>query len=118
MPRHAQASDRTERIVIKSPSTVADNQGGRSTSWATLKTVWAEVRSLTARETVAAKAAASKTRYEVSMALHDGVGVLPTMRIEWTPSWSSSEATRTLEIYGGRPDRPRGLYLFDCGEGT
>jgi len=104
----------SERIVIQTLSTSVDNQGGRSSSYATLATVWATVRPLTAREALAAKAAASLVEYEVTTRYRSDV--TPKMRITWTPSWSSGTASRTLEIHGLRVDRASQTMALDCGE--
>jgi len=106
----------SERIVIQTLSTSVDNQGGRSSSWSTLATVWADVRPLTARETLAAKSAASLVGYEVTTRYRSDV--TPKMRITWTPSWSSGTASRTLEVHGVRVDRPTQTMALDCGEAT
>ena len=116
MPRTFSPSQLTERVVIQRATTTADNQGGRSTAWGTFATVWAQVRSLTSRETVAAKAAASKVRYEVAIRVLDCVD--PSMRLQWVPSWSASAGTKVLEISGIRPDGEAQRLRLDCGEGV
>jgi len=42
--------------------------------------------------------------------------VTPKHRIQWTPSWSSATAAKTLQINGVRPLRLSQTIQMDCGE--
>ena len=103
----------SERVTIQTATTSVDNHGGRSASWGTLATVWADVRALSSRESIAAKAAASKVGYEVTVRYRSDV--TPKMRVSWTPSWASGAGATYLEIHGIRPDRASQTLALDCG---
>lgn len=45
-----------DRVTLRAATTVADSQGGRSTSWTDLRTVWGQLRALSAREALQAQA--------------------------------------------------------------
>jgi len=109
-----QPSELTERVTIQSNTTSTDDQGGRSSSWGTLATVWASVRSLTSREAIQARAVASRVGFVVAVRYRSDVTA--KMRVSWTPSWSSGTSARYLEIHGIRPDRGRQLIELDCSE--
>lgn len=101
-----------ERLTVQSKTTVADTQLGRSSSWATLTTIWAAVRPLSAGESLQTDAVTAKVRYEVET--HYRTDITTVMRLSWTPFRASA---RTLQINGirlasGRPDR----IVMDCEE--
>lgn len=48
------AGDLRHRITIQSATTGSDGQGGTTKTWATLATVWAQVRPISGREAVQA----------------------------------------------------------------
>ena len=106
-------SDLSERITIQSNTVSTDNQGGRSSSWGTLATVWAQVRAHTTRESIQARAITSETGYVVIIRYRSDVN--PKDRITWTPSWSSGTSAKTLEIHGVRPMRRQQVLELDCG---
>ena len=112
--RRIDPADLSERVTIQKTTIVADDQGGRATSWGTLATVWATVRALSSREAIQARAVASKVSYEVTVRYRGDV--TPAMRLAWVPSWSSTTPARTLEILGVRPDRGAHVLRLDCGE--
>ena len=109
-----QPSELSERITIQVNTTSTDNQGGRSSSWGTLATVWAQVRAATTREALQARAITSETNYVVTVRYRSDVTA--KNRILWTPSWSSGTAAKTLEIRGVRPMRKEQTLQIDCGE--
>ena len=109
-----QPSELSERVVIQENTITSDNQGGRASSWGTLATVWAHVRSATTREAIQARAVSSETKYVVTIRYRSDV--TPKHRIQWTPSWSSATAAKTLQINGVRPLRLSQTIQMDCGE--
>ena len=104
----------SERVTIQQNTVTTDDQGGRSSSWGTLATVWASVRSLSSREAVQARAGASRGTYEGVVRYR--TDVTASMRLSWVPSWSSGTPARTLEIHGVRPDRVTQTIALDCAE--
>ena len=106
MPRERalQPSDLSEQVTIQQNTTTTDNQGGRSSSWGTLATVWGHVRPLTSRESIQARQITSDTGYVVTVRYR--TDVTAKMRVSWVPSWSSGTAARILQIHGVRPMRP------------
>ena len=109
-----QPSDLTERVTIQENTTSTDNQGGRSSSWGTLATVWAHVRPLTTRESLQARAITSKTGYVV--ARRDRSDGTAKMRGRWVPSWASGTAAKILEVTGVRPFRKTQTLELECQE--
>ena len=107
-------ADLTERITIQTSSVVADDQGGRATTWSTLATVWAAVRALSGREAIQARAVASEVNYEVVVRYRSDLTA--KLRIAWVPSWSSGTASRPLEVHAVRPDRVTQTIALDCAE--
>lgn len=85
-----------ERITIQQKTTTADGQGGRSTAWGTLATVWASVVPLTMGEKLQAAAIGSTLAYTVTVRYREDI--TPAMRIAWRPFLS--ETAKTLEIHG------------------
>ena len=109
-----QPSELSERVVIQANTVTSDNQGGRSSSWGTLATVWAHVRPATTREAIQARAVSTETQYVVTIRYRADVTV--KHRLSWTPSWSSATAAKTLQINGLRPLRLSQTLQIDCGE--
>ena len=109
-----QPSDLTERVTIQENTTSTDNQGGRSSSWGTLATVWAHVRPLTPRESLQARAITSKTGFVVALRYRSDVTA--KMRVSWVPSWSSGTAAKILEVTGVRPFRKPQTLELECQE--
>ncbi len=102
------------RVVVQQKTTTADSQGGRSVTWGTLATVWADVQSLSGAEQLQAGAVGSHVAYMVE--IQDRTDVTPSMRVQWTPYGAS--AARTLEIGGVRqkPGAESYRLLLDCRE--
>jgi len=73
----------TERVVIQTSTTSPDAYGGRSDSWGTLATVWANVRPLSGQEALVAAGVKPEalTRYEVTIRYRSDV--TPLMRLSW-----------------------------------
>lgn len=105
--------DLRDRFTIQQKTTVADSQGGRSTTWSTLATVWANVRALGAGERIQAATLGSHLRYVVT--IYYRADVTPSMRGSWTPYKAST--AKTLEIHGVQAlDSERVWLTLDCGE--
>jgi len=109
-----QPSELSERVAIQQTSTSSDGQGGRTTSWSTLATVYAKVQPLNSREAIQARAVASEVAYRVLLRFRSDVDA--TMRLLWTPSWSSAAGSKTLEIHGVRMQRD--ALELDCAEAS
>ena len=109
-----QPSELSERVVIQENTITSDNQGGRASSWGTLATVWAHVRAATTREALQARSVTSETQYVVTVRYR--TDVTAKNRLQWTPSWSSGTAAKTLQIQGVRPLRLSQTLQLDCGE--
>jgi SPP1 family predicted phage head-tail adaptor len=107
------AGSMDKRVTIQSKTDATDTQGGRSTTWATLATVWAAITPLRAAEVLAATAIGSQSDYAID--LHYRADVTPQMRVTWRPYGASS--ARTFEIHGvqANPGMPQRLRLL-CGE--
>jgi SPP1 family predicted phage head-tail adaptor len=107
------AGNLTDRVTIQQKSTTADGQGGRSTTWGTLATVWAQVMPLRMGEKLQAAAVGSTLGYRVTVRYR--ADITPAMRIRWTPFKAAS--AKTLEIHGVQPfDGGRRLLTLDCAE--
>lgn len=101
-----------DRVVIQVNTTSSDSQGGRSSSWGTLATVWASVKALSGAEVLAAQAVSSQVRYEVEIQYR--TDVTPAMRLSWTPYSATAKTIEVLAVRlkDGKPER----LLLDCGE--
>jgi SPP1 family predicted phage head-tail adaptor len=107
------AADLIDRVGIQSKTTTADTQGGRSVSWATTATVWANVRAARASEQQQAQAVGSHVDYAVTIRYR--ADVTPSMRLSWTPYGSTT--ARTLQINGVHPtDGGRSFLVLTCQE--
>lgn len=101
-----------DEVVVQQNTTSADTQGGRSSSWGTLATVWANVRAARANEQQQAQAMGSHVEYAVTIRYRQDV--TPAMRLSWTPYGGSA---KTLQIHGVYPiDGRREFLLLTCGE--
>jgi len=106
------ASDLLDRVAIQQTTTVADTQGGRSSSPSTLATVWANVRASRASEQQQAQAIGSHVDYTVTIRYR--ADVTPAMTLSWTPYTGSA---RTLQIVGVHPvDGRREFLALTCQE--
>lgn len=104
-----------ERVTLQQATTATDTQGGRTQTWSTLATVWANVSAWPTQpdETIRAGAVNSTLHYRVEMQYR--ADVAPAMRVSWTPYQSTT--ARTLEIMGVAPkDGFRVRLLLDCVE--
>lgn len=102
-----------ERVTIQSKTSVSDGEGGRTPTWSTLATVWAQVEPLRMGERLQANALGSALTWRVVMRYR--ADVTPQMRLQWTPRLAT--AAKTLEVHGVQPhatDR-HGLVL-ECSE--
>lgn len=103
-----------DRVTIQQKTTTTDTQLGRSVSWGTLATVWANVRPWprAGGETIRAQAITAQMDYEVEIRYR--ADVTPTMRVLWTPYDGSQ---KTLEIFEATPkDGRRERLLLQCSE--
>lgn len=62
-----------ERVTLLTPVTVADGQGGQTTTWAEGDQVWAAVVPLSGREALAAGAVQSALSTRITLRYRDGV---------------------------------------------
>lgn len=101
------AGELTDRISILKPSPTQDGQGGRIIAWVDLVTesltvftrLWANVASVSGRESLAAAAISAEVTYIVVMRYRTDVD--ETMRVQWRP-YKATE-NKTLEIHGVTP---------------
>lgn len=70
-----------QRITLQQETRVADDQGGAVSTWATLDTVWAEVRPLTGRERAEMASVQAPATYRFRIRRRSDV--TDTMRIGW-----------------------------------
>ena len=55
-----------KRVLVQSRSSSPDAIGGQSTTWADLKTIWAEVTALSGRELMLAQTIAAEVTHEIN----------------------------------------------------
>lgn len=55
------------RVLLQSPATVSDGQGGVTTTWQNIATVWAEVKEKTASEYSQANKLTGSVVYEITV---------------------------------------------------
>jgi SPP1 family predicted phage head-tail adaptor len=104
----------TERVTIQQPAASADGQGGQTTTWSTLATVWAAIRPWVrgGGEYLYAGAKNQQADYEIEIRYRGDV--TPQMRVQWTPYQGIA---RTLEIVQMYPlDGKRDRLLLDVIE--
>lgn len=110
-----------ERVIVLKRSTVADGQGGRTTTWVDLITgsataltkLWAAVQPLRMSERLQAAAIGATLSYRVEMRYR--TDITPAMRVQWTPY--KATAAKTLEIHGVQAkDGGRAYLQLDCSE--
>lgn len=105
----------TERVVIQQRADVSDGQGGATTTWSTLATVWAAVLPRPAvAESLQAGAVTATGGYDIEIRYR--MDVTAKMRLLWTPYLAA--AAKTLEIADTpRPkDGRREFLVFACDE--
>jgi SPP1 family predicted phage head-tail adaptor len=115
----ATAGDLTERLTIEQDTPSTDTQGGRSASWATLATVWAQQIVASGAEVLQAEKLGSKV--PVRFRIRERSDVTALMRVVWTPSWDSTQTAVTLQIRTVLPDttQRRGVFrVLECTELT
>jgi SPP1 family predicted phage head-tail adaptor len=97
----------TERVVIMTPVTVDDGEGGKSTTWTSIASVPAAVESLNRQERLQAAASETTVTHRVLIRWIDGVTA--TARLYW--------GTRVLEVVGPPAEIGRRKLLeCDCAE--
>lgn len=98
------------RVQIQVKQRVPDGGGGWSHEWVTVRTVWAHVEPLSAREFVAAQAVHSEVTTRITIRYRDDI--TPDMRI--------LHRGKIYNIRGVLPDNHSGLeYLtLPCTEGA
>lgn len=67
------------RVLLQKPVEVTDAGGGRTYTWTNVETVWAEVRPISARETLYGMAVANPVTHRISMRHRSDI--LPGWRI-------------------------------------
>lgn len=110
---HADIAGLRDRVTVQSKTQVTDAQLGRSTSWGTFATIWADVRYAGSSETRENDRVTTVTNYEVEARYR--TDITSVMRLSWTPFRGSA---KTLRIVGGprvKPGRPERM-LIDCQE--
>jgi SPP1 family predicted phage head-tail adaptor len=103
-----------DRVTVQQKSTTADGQGGRSTTWATLATVFAQVLAMSARERLAQASIGALQAYTVIVRYR--ADITPAMRISWTPYRATSAKTLEIHSVQPHPDQPRTFLRLDCAE--
>lgn len=102
---------RNQRVVIQTPTVTPDAILGRSESWGTLATVWADVQPTSVDERMdGGQQVGSLTKWDVVTDYR--TDVTPKMRMSWN--------SRTLYILGSEPagQNMRESILFRCEERT
>jgi len=95
----------------------SDAQGGRKISWATFRTIRAELIPVKAWEQLQVQALSGKLDARFRVHAIDASGITDRMRVLWTPQWPAGQSTHTFEIAGVLPDGDgRAWTLIDCGE--
>lgn len=103
-----------ERLLVQQDTTSTDTSGGRSSSWGTLDTLFAERIPLSAGETLEAERLGSQVQYRFRV--HARADVTAKMRALWTPAWPRSAARQVLQIHAVVPDASdRGFMVLECG---
>lgn len=101
--------DFRHRVVIQRNTTTPDGKGGRTSSWGTLATVWAQVTPTRGNERQMAGAMTSEVAYRIRTRLRTDITIAPKDRLVWD--------SKTLQIHAvtneGGLDR---FWLLDCGE--
>jgi SPP1 family predicted phage head-tail adaptor len=88
----------TGTITVEYTSNGSGGQGANGVSWTYLDTVWAELIPQSATERLQLQAIQSNVQYRFRIWTKAGLDA--TMRVQWTPSWSSTEPARTLVLTG------------------
>lgn len=103
-----------DRVTIQSKTTTADTQLGRSVSWGTFATVWANVRPWprAGGEFIQAGAIRSNVDYEIEIRYR--ADVTAQMRVLWTPYDGTAKTLQILEVHPKEGNRER--LLLECGE--
>lgn len=105
--------DLRDRVTIQTPTLAADAQGGRTTTWATLATVWALVAGAGANaEPLAAAAVTASAQYTVTLRYRYDVTAM--MRLSWTPYRYGS--AKTLQVHSVMPSHDRAWVKLECSE--
>lgn len=110
-----------DRVSVLKRVPVPDGQGGHTVTWVDLVTasataltrLWANVRPLTASETLAAAAISATLNYVVTMRYR--MDIDETMRVVWRPYKATTDTT--LEIHGVQPlDGGRAFITLQCSD--
>ena len=102
-----------ERVTVLRPATSADAILGRTTTWATLDTLPAEMVPVRASDVLAAQALQTQIQYRFRVRARGDV--LQKMRVLWTPTYPLGSARKTLEITGVTPVEDGRMFMFlDC----
>lgn len=100
-------SNMRHRITFQTLSNVADGQGGVTTSWSDLATVWAYVKPISSRERLYTKQIQYQRSHEVI--IRHRTDIDQTMRFTFD--------SRTFQIKGvRRPDERKAFLIIDAEE--
>lgn len=97
----------SERVIVQSPITVEDDEGGRTTTYSTIASVPAAIENLSRKERL--QAAASETTITHRVVIRWLDGVTAKSRLQW--------GDRVLEVVGPPVEVGRRKMLeCDCAE--
>lgn len=98
------ASRLSKRVAIEQPLETADGAGGKTISWATFATVWAEILPRSGREEIFADQIRNRVSHKISIRYL--VGLNEKMRVSYnarlfniTALVNVNEANEIIEIY-------------------
>ena len=101
-----------ELVTVWAPSSSASSDGDYGyPTWASVATLWADVRPLSARERAAARTVSAETTYSVSVRYRDDL----TSKCKLVcagPDYAGS----TMQIHGIIKDHRMGVITMDCSE--
>lgn len=98
------------RVVLQSPQTARDADGGVAIQWQDEATVWAAIEPLSAREFIAGNAMASNVDTRITIRHYPGV----------QPDWRVVQGSTLYNVRGVLPDKSSGIeYLtLPCSSGV
>lgn len=106
----AAAGELDQRVTIQQKTLVADTQGGRAQTPATVDEVWASVKPLSGVERMQAQAIGSHISWRVTMRYR--ADVTPQMKVLWTPYRATAAKTFEIRSLLVQDD----MLILDCGE--
>ena len=106
-----QAGDLRHRVQLYSKVITRDAYGAETPTWTRQATVWAKVEVIGGAELISADQAAATLTHTVTIRYY--AGLLPTMRIYWTPG---DGTTRTMIVHSVVEDTHRRMLTLACSE--